>query len=304
MATTAGAPPQIGFTSWLFEPGVTLAFEQGNAGKRQSYKDKFLNNLSSSKAKETFRNYPGMGPAVQTQHGAPLAVDTIVDGYATVAPAIYFTKLLGVDKPTMDDDKYYSLFGKMGTLLNRADYLTDEILAASLLNNGFSTVQSDGVVLFSNAHPLTKSGGTASNLLTTAGDPSFATFSAMNTQLLVQKDGANQPITYEGMQKTYVYHPDFADVMRQVFQSRSSPIIFGGPGNANTTTANSGVAQPWNDSSFLLIKEAVQWYFITRQAASIKTWTENNPEMYLASLVKRIAVMAADWRGGVGTPGI
>jgi hypothetical protein len=205
----------------------------------------------------------------------------------------------------------------MGTLLNRADYLTDEILAASLLNNGFSTVQSDGVVLFSNAHPLTKSGGTASNLLTTAGDPSFATFSAMNTQLLVQKDGANQPVTYEGMQKTYVYHPDFADVMRQVFQSRSSPVIFAGPGNANSTTANSGVAQPWNDvvglenpfltdndSSFLLIKEAVQWYFITRQAASIKTWTENNPEMYLASLVKRIAVMAADWRGGVGTPGV
>lgn len=314
---TGSPPPQIGWgNTALFEPGLLDYFEQGQGGSRQTYYDKIFKVLSSEKAKETLRSYTSVGPAVQTAHGAPMATDRILDGYATVGTHLYYTKLLGVDKPTWDDDKYYGVLRKMGKMLARAEYLTREIVGASLINNGFSTNQSWGTPIFSASQPITGTGGTDSNILGTPGDPSFATFSALNTKLLVQKDSAGQPMTFQGMQKTYTYHPDFEDVVRQIMQSRSSAVVFGGPGNSNTANNNSAIAQPWNDvtplmnpfytdndASVLFIPEVVEWMFFNRQNADVTSWFENDPKAYKTSLEMRLVAIAADWRGASATPG-
>src|SRR5579872_1507131 len=108
--------------------------------------------------------------------------NTIAEG----APVRYDEPVLGFNKTyqhnqlglgfrasrVMVDDDRFSIIKKMASDLGRSGKETVEILAAATFNNGFNGtfLGPDGVVLFSTAHPLVKSGGTQSNATSVSTD--------------------------------------------------------------------------------------------------------------------------------------
>jgi hypothetical protein len=77
-----------------------------------------------------------------------------------------------VSKIAMDDDKF-GVVKKLATELGRSAKETREVVAAAVINNGFSSsfLGPDGVALFSTVHPLV-GGGTQTNRASVASDPS------------------------------------------------------------------------------------------------------------------------------------
>jgi phage major head subunit gpT-like protein len=85
----------------------------------------------------------------------------------------------------------YDLLKEQAQLLGLQAANTKEMLAFSLINNGFATNWNDGVPLFSAAHPLAN-GSTDSNLVT--GALSVTSFTAALTRLRSIKDDMGLPM--------------------------------------------------------------------------------------------------------------
>jgi hypothetical protein len=306
-------PFQVGFSAELLEPGIKDYYQQGLEGDRKTYYDQILRVESSQKAKETLRSYANLGAMTSFHAGGYIPSDTVVDGYASVFTHAMYGKVVGIDRNTYDDQQYRVL-QDIPQMLGTSVKVTKEILGAAPFNQAFATTIADGKVLCASDHPLTKSGGTASNVLATPGDPSYSTFVGLAKLLQVQQDAAGNYIEFRDAQKIWLVHPDFWDVAVQAV----GDVALGLASSPSTANANAGIKNPWSggvtiianpwltdaDASFLIASGKHRGYFFVRREANApKVWDENNPEVVYASAVARYSTGFADWRGVVGTPG-
>jgi hypothetical protein len=310
MATSFQVLP---FGAHLLEPGIKENFELGLDGSRPTYFDQLLRVESSEKAKETLRSYANLGAMSSMAHGGYIPSDTLVNGYPTVFTHVKYGKVIGIDKESWDDDQYDVIRGAP-KMLGESARVTKEIIAHAPFNQAFATALGDGVVLCSNAHPLPKAGGTDTNLLGTAGDPSYSTFVGMAKLLQLQKDAAGNPVEFRDAQKIWLVHPNYWDVAVQAV----GDVALGLASSPATANANSGIKNPWAgnirviaspwltdlNASFLIAAGKHRGYFFVRKdATSPKVWDEPNPEVVYAAVTGRFSAGFADWRGLVGTPG-
>lgn len=148
----------------LLTPGFRIIYDD-NFNETPMVMDSLFHTLTSTKADEKDSAISGFGYAVQTAEGAPIDYEDPVQMYDTTYQHLKYTKGFKVTQEMYDDD-LYNIMQKRPAALGRAMRRTTENLAASVLNNAFSTtvgLGSDGKALLSTVHPRSDGGTSQSN---------------------------------------------------------------------------------------------------------------------------------------------
>jgi hypothetical protein len=169
---------------------------------------KFFDVRTSEKKYEENLEVEGFGAASEKPEGSSIAYNNLTQGYNRKWTHKTFAIGARVTREMYEDDLYKVFKQKLGKYIGRSIKQTWEILAANVLNNGFSAnytgagqTEGDGVALFATNHPW-KSGGTYSNRPGTDADLSHTALEAMITMADQAKDSGDVPIVL--MPKTLV----------------------------------------------------------------------------------------------------
>lgn len=148
---------------------------------------------SSDRSIEQTSQVSGVGLFAQIDEGAAVRYDQPVQGFDKTFTHVRFGLGVKFSRDTVEDDKM-GLVGRQNAEMARSARETIEIQAASDFNNGFDTAYAgpDGKPLFSATHPLYKSGGTQSNLLSTPADLSVESLQLAMTDFETQKDSSGK----------------------------------------------------------------------------------------------------------------
>lgn len=130
---------------------------------------KVFNVLTSTRSLEQFSQVSGVNRFQQISEGQPIARDQPVQGFNSSFVHTRYGLAVATTVDLVEDDKW-DLIGNMHTDLGWSCYETQELQAWSTFNNAFSGsfLGPDSVALCSASHPLFKSGGVQSNLMTAA----------------------------------------------------------------------------------------------------------------------------------------
>jgi hypothetical protein len=120
--------------------------------------------------------------AVKTE-GQGITYDTAQEAFTARYTHTTYALGFAITEEAIEDNLYIQVAGRYTRALARSMAHTQEILAASILNNGFTSgLGGDGVFLFSTAHPLVN-GGTNSNRPTTGVDLNETALDAARIQI-------------------------------------------------------------------------------------------------------------------------
>jgi len=123
------------------------------------------------------------GLAAVKNEGAGITYDTAQEAFTARYTHITYALGFAITEEAIEDNLYIPVAGRYTKALARSMAHTQEIVAASILNNGFTSgLGGDGVVLFSTAHPLVN-GGTNSNRPTTGVDLNETALDAARIQI-------------------------------------------------------------------------------------------------------------------------
>ena len=151
-------------------PGLNALFGLEYARYGEEHKEIFETETSERSFEEETK-LSGFSAAPVKNEGSAIAYDNAQEAFT--ARYNHETIALGfsLTEEAIEDNLYDSLSARYTKALARAMAYTKQTKAAAVLNNGFSSsfLGGDGVCLFSASHP-TVSGGTNSNIPTTAAD--------------------------------------------------------------------------------------------------------------------------------------
>jgi len=120
--------------------------------------------------------------AVKTE-GQGITYDSAQEAFTARYTHTTYALGFAITEEAIEDNLYIPVAGRYTRALARSMAHTQEIVAASILNNGFTSgLGGDGVVLFSTAHPLVN-GGTNSNRPTTGVDLNETALDAARIQI-------------------------------------------------------------------------------------------------------------------------
>jgi hypothetical protein len=123
------------------------------------------------------------GLAAVKNEGAGITYDTAQEAFTARYTHTTYALGFAITEEAIEDNLYIPVAGRYTRALARSMAHTQEIVAASILNNGFTSgLGGDGVVLFSTAHPLVN-GGTNSNRPTTGVDLNETALDAARIQI-------------------------------------------------------------------------------------------------------------------------
>jgi hypothetical protein len=167
---------------------------------------RIFNVASSSRSIEQFTGVSGVGLATQIAEGAPIRQDLPVQGFDSTFTHTKHGLSIPITREMVADDKF-GIVKKFTRSLVRSIQETREIRAASHFNNGFSSsfLGPDGKALFASDHPLYKSGGTQSNILSVAADLDVDSLQLAITDFYTMKDPAG--LLQMVRAKRLIYHP-------------------------------------------------------------------------------------------------
>lgn len=161
------------FSDFFFEgalPSLNHIVKQAYA-KKKKLMPMLFEQAASDRSIEQVTSTSGLGLLREITEGGEVQVDTAVQEFDFTFRHKKWGLAIEYSQELFEDDKFRLINSKMEELGQSAAE-TIEIQAASVFNNGFAggPVGPDGVVLFSASHPMVKSGGLQSNLLTVAAD--------------------------------------------------------------------------------------------------------------------------------------
>lgn len=156
--------------------------------------------MVSDKAYEEIVSEAGVGISSLKGEGEAIVSDSVGQGFVQSIKPLTWAKALPMTFELLDDDysKDEKLAQLIGKDLARADASAFEVVAHSILNEGFSTVAGmsalmyrnpDGVALFSSSHPYEKGTGTFANVLSTTIEMSEFALESMVIMCRQMKDG-------------------------------------------------------------------------------------------------------------------
>lgn len=222
----------------LLAPGARKNFIEFQDFKyHQRQYEKFLNIESSDKAYEDAIHFAGLPPMPEKTENSPVAYFDLIQG--GTKRYVNLTYGMGVRYSLeLSQDDLYGVIKKSPEAIVRGAMFTKEMVAANVLNLGFSsTTTDDGVSLFNNAHPLL--GGVAAtnvlpgatNVITTAGtypnrpavdaDLSFTSLQLMINQFERMPDARGLPVSVRP--KTLIIPPELQFVAKELLGSSGQP---------------------------------------------------------------------------------
>jgi hypothetical protein len=169
-------------------PGLNALFGLEYARYGEQHKE-IYDTETSERSFEEETKLAGFSAAPVKNEGAAIAYDNAQEAWT--ARYNHETIALGfsITEEAMEDNLYDSLSQRYTKALARAMSYTKQIKAASVLNNGFSSLAlyGDGQPLFSTQHPLT-AGGFNSNRPATAADLNETSLEAAVIQIAAWTD--------------------------------------------------------------------------------------------------------------------
>ena len=169
-------------------PGLNALFGLEYARYGEEHKEIYETETSERSFEEETK-LSGFSAAPVKNEGSAIAYDNAQEAWT--ARYNHETIALGfsLTEEAIEDNLYDSLSARYTKALARAMAYTKQVKAAAVLNNGFTTGYNggDGVPLFSSQHPLV-SGGTNSNVPTTAADLNETSLEAAVIQISLRTD--------------------------------------------------------------------------------------------------------------------
>jgi hypothetical protein len=143
---------------------------------KQEYEDlpllfpELFNVMGSTQGVEQFAGVTGFGPAREIGQGEDVQYDKVEPTFPKTFKAKKYGLGFKTDRTLIDDDKW-GLIAHLASELGRTCRITQEVQAASVINNAFlggADAGPDGQPLCSASHKIPKTGGLQSNLGTPA----------------------------------------------------------------------------------------------------------------------------------------
>jgi len=151
-------------------PGLNALF--GMEYKKYEEEDKEIyEQETSERSFEEELKLSGFGAAPIKQEGAAIAYDNAQEAWSARYTHQTIAMGFAITEEAMEDNLYDSLSARYTKSLARGMAYTKQVIAANILNNGFTAgyTYGDGKVLYATDHPLV-SGGTNANRPTTGAD--------------------------------------------------------------------------------------------------------------------------------------
>jgi len=151
--------------------------------------------MSSGRSIEQTSEIAGLGTFGQVAEGERVRYDEAVPGFNKTYTHVQFGLGFKITRVMVDDDRF-GIITKLAGDLGRSANETRELDAVSDFNNGFSGAfpGPDGQPLFSQNHPLVKSGGVQTNLIAVAADLDIPSLEIALTDFRRMKDPSGKKI--------------------------------------------------------------------------------------------------------------
>lgn len=147
----------------------------------------------STRSIEQTSELSGLGTFNAVPEGGNVAYDFAVPGFDKTYTHAQYGLGFAISRIMVDDDRW-AIIRKMSSELGRSASETIELDAVTVFNNGFADTGPDGVSLFNASHPLVKSGGTQSNVLSAAADLDVASLELALTDFRTMVDPSGKKI--------------------------------------------------------------------------------------------------------------
>lgn len=163
-----------GTLSKLLWPGVSTVYGMAEKDFEKEY-SKVFKVESMDRFMVEDQGFEGFGLLQVKSEGAPIQYDTMKQAYRSTYRAVVYSSGFMVTREAYEDNLYKDQINLKASALAKATNQTKETIAFNVINRAFTNTFTggDGVELISASHP-NASGGTRSNILTTAANLSEA----------------------------------------------------------------------------------------------------------------------------------
>lgn len=298
---TTGAHPKA---LW---PGIKAWFGRQYAEHDEEYPLCF-DVVTSDKAYEEEPLISGFGVLREKDQGSATTFDSEVQGYVSRYTHIAYSSGYIVTFEELRDDLYEIVSKRRASALAFAGRQTEEIVAASVYNNGFSSsyVGGDGVALISTAHPTMT--GNQSNKLASSADLSELAIEDLVVQIMQATDYRGNKISL--IPQSLLIAPanifDANRILHSILQNNTA-------NNAINVIKAMGLF-PKGIVTNHYFTSAVNWFirtdapygmqFMWRDRPLFDTDNEFDTKNAKAMLYMRFSAFWSDWNGLYGAQGV
>lgn len=263
---------------------------------------------STSRSIEQYAGVTGFGLATPIKENGAVDYDRALQGFTKNFIPTRWGLGFQVSIDLVEDDKL-GLAGRFARELSRSIKETIEINAALTFARAFATYTGpDGQVLCSASHPLIKSGGVCSNLLSAASQLSFTSLKLALGEAEAVKDDTGKEIHAPFV--NLVIPKAYRFVAAQLTKSPDDP-----------TTANRAIntlryAEDGMPQTFIwrYLTSTTAWFltaapedtgllWLWRKRPYVKGWVDEETENSKTAMRYKADFGWYDWRGVFGTPG-
>jgi len=296
----------------LLRVGIRKVFQNEYASYPEFY-SKIFNVSTSNKAYEEELILSGFGLVPEwNADGQELPIDRVIQGDRVVYVHKDYGMMWAISKRLLREDLYAKVGKQLVQEAVRSMKTTIEVVAHSVINNGF-TADSSNRVLFGNQTLL--SGGTFSNKIT--GALSATSLASALRRFRRWVNHREQPIVLEP--KILLVPPELEWVAKTLLQSTTYPHIQGGSGITGIAPQSSGFATYENvlrsavDTLIVdpYLVDANNWFLMTapsqhklnffwREKPSTDMETDFRTKGMLQSITCAFSVGYTDWMGVLG----
>lgn len=288
----------------LLWPGIAKIYGKEYNRYDILYK-KFFQLEDSGKAFEKDQQVTGFPRASVKDEGNEAVFEQMFQGLQTEYRHITYSIGAVITREMYEDDQY-NVMTKIPSCLAQSMVETEEIVAHNVLNNGFNaTIQpgSDGVGLFSTAHPLT-GGGTLSN---TPATPADLTLTSLENDIIAIMDFTDdQGLRIGAKPKQLIVPTALSFTAHKLLESQYVPGSADNDRNIITNLGIEPVVTPYltDDDAYFIgtdVRDGLK--FFVRREAEIDRDNDFETDNLKIKTTKRFATGFTDFRGVYGNPG-
>ena len=266
---------------------------------------------SSQREIEQSQGITGFGNFRAIGVGEDVQYDTISQAYAKTFRHVRYGLGFKVDKTLVEDDKW-GLMARMAKELGRSAHHSQEIQAAAIFNNGFSSsdpayLGPDGKVLFASDHPMPGRGAAQSNVMT-AAQLGTTSLQAALVALTLQRDYSNKLVRIKA--DKLLVHPALQYLALELTKSDKDPHSGNNAINA-LKYGRAGLPTPY---TWPFLTSTTAWFILPQAKDCGVIWwnrtkryttgtVDHDSEAAKTAMRYRVSVGIESWQGMVGNAG-
>lgn len=245
-------------------------------------------------------------PAIKPEN-VPITFQSMNPGFSKTYTAVEFGTGYRISKQAVDDGKF-SFIQRATLSFAKGFFEIQELDAASVFDDGFTTNGYDGVPLFSTSHPLENGGGAVGANRPSAG--SQLSYTSLKELRNIMQDMVNEDNQLVRYSPAFLVVPqnlqdDAAILVKTMYSPEDA-------NNAINTVYNSMQLLPggfWNylssDDAFFVVSEKMDHHlmFMTRTGLETDSDYDKKAKAWELMATKRYDKGYSNWRGVAGNPG-